>query len=86
MVGRRAELHHGHTASRHPVCSWLSSLLRSLEGLQGLLSTCSHHPALSCHQEGAVAGVTHFCSDNLSPTTILGTPQYPLLAPHGLLR
>lgn len=87
-MGRRAELLHGHTASEHPVCPWLSSLLGSLEGGRDhrapavtiLPSPCR------CHQEGAFAGVAHLCSDSLSPTTILGTPQRPLLAPHGLLR
>lgn len=50
-MGRRAELLHGHTASRHPVYSWLSSLLGSLEGWQGLPSTCSHHPPLSMQNQ-----------------------------------
>lgn len=46
-MGRKAELLHGHAASGHPVCSWLSSLLGSLEGCLGPLNVCSHHPALS---------------------------------------
>lgn len=59
----------------------------------GVTGTTKHLQSPSCplHAESdAIKQVLlqgwHLCSDDLSPTTVLGMPQCPLLAPHGLLR